>query len=80
MITCVSGASPDTRVITVHIEHHDRHTQYVDVDMPPEALDIIRDTLKWSTPVSITLKVQALYPNVTGKQVHKAWTKMSEIL
>lgn len=80
MISCISGTLPGTQVITIRIEHHDRHTQYLDVDMPPEALDIIRDNLEWSTPVSITPKVQALYPNVTSKQVHKAWTEMSEIL
>lgn len=80
MISSISGILANTRVITVRIEHHDRHMQYIDVDMPLEALDIIRDNLEWSTPVSITPKVQAVYPNVTGKQVHKAWTKMSEIL
>ena len=48
--------------------------------MPPEAADIIRENLEWSTPSSIIPKVQAVYPQVTGKQVHKAWADMSEVL
>src|ERR1700736_6268134 len=48
--------------------------------MPPEALNIICDNLEWSTPVSITPKVQVVYPQVAGKQVHRAWTEMSEVL
>ena len=31
-------------------------------------------------PVSITPKVQAAFPQVTPKQVHTAWTQMSEML
>jgi hypothetical protein len=78
IISSISGV--DTRVVTVYLEHHERHNHYFDVNMPPGALDIIRDNLEWSTPVSVTPKVQASYPNITGKQVHKAWTSMSELL
>jgi hypothetical protein len=28
----------------------------------------------------VTLRVQALYPQITGKQIHTAWTQMSEML
>ena len=48
--------------------------------MPPEAADIVSENLEWSTPSLIIPKVQAVYPQVTSKQVHKAWTKMSEVL
>jgi hypothetical protein len=34
--------------------------------------------LEWSTPVSVTPRVQAIYPHITGKQIHTAWTQMSE--
>jgi hypothetical protein len=40
--------------------------------MPPGTQAIIHENLEWSTPVSITPKVQAIYPTVTSKQVHKA--------
>jgi hypothetical protein len=48
--------------------------------MPPGATEIIQENLEWNTPVSITPKVQAIYPSVTGKQVHHAWTEMSKML
>ena len=48
--------------------------------MPPGASDIIRENITWNTPVAIMLKVQAVYPQVMGKQIHKAWTQMSEVL
>ena len=56
------------------------HKQYFDVEMLLGAVDIICDNLEWSTPVSLTPQVQAIYPNMTGKQVHRAWTEMSETL
>lgn len=79
-VSCIDGSEPNTRVVTVRIEHHTKHPQYFDVDMPPEALDIIRENLEWSTPGAMTPKVQAAHPTVTDKQVHKAWTEMSEML
>jgi len=57
-----------------------KHTPYYDVSMPPEALELIRENLDWSTPVSMVNKVQKHHPNVTPKQIHAAWTKMSKIL
>ena len=78
VVTCTRGASPSTRIISVRIKHHEKHQPYFDVAMPPEAADIIRENLEWSTPSSIIPKVQAVYPQVTGKQVHKAWADMSE--
>lgn len=41
---------------------------------------MICENVEWSTPVSITPKVQATFPQVTPKQVHTAWTQMSEML
>jgi len=41
---------------------------------------MIHENVKWSTPMSITPKVQAVYPQVMARQVHTAWTQMSEIL
>ena len=68
------------RIVSIRIQHHEKHPQYYDVEMPPEALEIIRANLEWSTPVSMVSRVQALFPNVTAKQIHAAWTRMSEVL
>lgn len=68
------------RVITVNLRHHDDHVPYFDVEMPSGASDIIREHLEWSTPASLVPQIQAAYPNVTAKQVHAAWTEMSETL
>jgi len=51
---------------------------YFDVEMPSGASDIIRQHLEWSTPVSLVPQIQTSFPNVTAKQVHAAWTDMSE--
>ena len=48
--------------------------------MPTEALEIIQTNLEWSTPVSMVSRVQELFLNVTAKQIHAAWTQMSEVL
>ena len=77
---CIRGESPSSRIVSVRIQHHKRHLPYYDVAMPPEAADIICENMEWTTPVSIIPKVQAAYPQVTGKQVHWAWTEMSEVL
>jgi hypothetical protein len=66
--------------VTIWVEHHKKHKQYFNVKMLPGAADIVCDNLEWSTTISITPKVQATYPNVTGKQVHKVWTEMSAML
>jgi hypothetical protein len=68
------------RIVTVHLHHHEQHAPYYDVVMPAEALEFIQTNLDWSTPVSMVGKVQALFPNVTAKQIHAAWTEMSEVL
>lgn len=41
---------------------------------------MIRDNLEWTTPVSMVGKVQALYPETTPNQIHRAWTEMSQVL
>ncbi|KAI6143267.1 hypothetical protein BKA82DRAFT_4017571 [Pisolithus tinctorius] len=65
---------------SIRIKHTNAHTTYYDVTMPPEATQIIRDQLEWSTPSSLVPKIQTLYPHVTPAQVHSAWTKMSKVL
>ncbi|EGN95293.1 hypothetical protein SERLA73DRAFT_77309 [Serpula lacrymans var. lacrymans S7.3] len=78
-VLCMKRTS-GTRVVTIRLKHEQRHKPYYDVTMPPEAIQIICNNIEWSTPVSMIPKVQALYPHITGKQVHRAWTEMSEVL
>jgi hypothetical protein len=70
---------PGYRKITILLNHQN-HKPYYDVTMPPEAIALIRENLEWTTPVSMVAQIQALYPNVTPSQIHRAWTDMSETL
>ncbi|KAF7966149.1 hypothetical protein HWV62_39928 [Athelia sp. TMB] len=78
IVTC-ARADGGNRV-TIRLRHHENHVTYYDVELPDGAAQIIRENIEWSTPNGITPKVQAAYPQVTGKQVHYAWTEMSETL
>ena len=77
---CVRGNLLSTWTMSIQIQHHKRHNPYYDIAMPHEAANIIHENLEWTTLVSIIPKVQAAYPQITGKQVHWAWTEMSEVL
>lgn len=81
-ISCQQKRSNGENILTVTIwlKHDIKHTPYYDVLLPPEAAAIIRDELEWTTPSEIAKRIQADYPAVSAKQVHKAWTTMSEIL
>jgi len=75
IVSCATQDSTGTplRTVRVHLRHHKNHRSYYDVTLPPDAAALVRENLEWSTPVSITPKVQALYPQVTAKQVHRAF-------
>ncbi|KAJ6622226.1 hypothetical protein B0H10DRAFT_1944828 [Mycena sp. CBHHK59/15] len=78
-ISCKASKDDDKKLnVTVCLKHVSEHVGYVDVSMPPEALDMIRDSVEWTTPVVMVAKVQAAFPNVTAQQIHRAWTEMSE--
>ena len=80
-ISCRTNPSrEDTYTITVSLEHHMRHTPYYDVSLHPEAAALIRENLDWFSPHEVSKKVVAIYPSITAKQVHTAWTTMSETL
>lgn len=66
--------------ITIWLEHHKSHTPYYDVSLPPEAAALIRENLEWFSPHEIAKRVLPTYPVITAKQVHAAWTTMSETL
>jgi hypothetical protein len=48
--------------------------------MPLGAVQMVRDHLEWTTPVSMVGTVQSVYASVTAAQIHRAWTEMSEVL
>jgi hypothetical protein len=64
--------------ITVNLQHHIKHVLYVDVGMPPEALQTIQEQAEWSTPAAMATKLQSTYPQVTTMQINAAWRKLSQ--
>ena len=64
--------------IFVNLRHHVKHVLYVDVGMPPEALQMIEEQAEWSTPAAMASKIQSIYPQVTMKQIHAAWRELSQ--
>ena len=56
------------------VEHRKMHANYVDVSMPPRALNIVRKNVEWLAPVTMVGKVQA---DDTATKVHTAWMQMS---
>jgi len=80
VVTSRSANITGERVVSIRIQHHEKHPPYYDVEMPVEALEIIRTNLEWTTPVSMVGRIQGLFPNVTAKQIHAAWTRMSDVL
>ncbi|EEB88766.1 hypothetical protein MPER_13221 [Moniliophthora perniciosa FA553] len=71
---------PETRRISIYLEHHLHHTPYYDVSMPDGAVQIIRDNIETSTPSSLVPQIQRLFRSVSAAQVHKSWTTLSEEL
>ncbi|KAI9451152.1 hypothetical protein F5148DRAFT_1290321 [Russula earlei] len=47
--------------------------------MPPKALKVIEEQVEWLTPSAMASRVQASYPQVTSKQIHKAWRELSQV-
>ncbi|KAJ6609187.1 hypothetical protein B0H10DRAFT_2298764 [Mycena sp. CBHHK59/15] len=68
----------DQLMVEVKLKHAG-HISYVDVLMPPGALDIVWENVQWLTPVAMVSKVQASFLNITAAQIHRAWTEMSEV-
>ncbi|KAJ6624059.1 hypothetical protein B0H10DRAFT_2213107 [Mycena sp. CBHHK59/15] len=78
-ISCQRKKDSEELTVNVKLQHAGKHISYVDVSMPPAALDMIRDNVEWLTPVAMVSKVQAVFPDVTAAQIYRAWTEMSEI-
>ncbi|KAJ7774147.1 hypothetical protein DFH07DRAFT_988137 [Mycena maculata] len=76
---CGSKMTISCRTIAVQLHHAIKHTAYVDVAMPAAAFDMIRENVEWSTPVEMVGKVQAVCPDVSAQQIHRAWAELSEV-
>jgi hypothetical protein len=63
----------------INLEHHVKHVLYVDVTMPPTALQMIEEQAEWSTPATMAAKIQSIHPQVTMKQIHAAWRGLSQV-
>lgn len=61
-----------------HCDDKGNHIPYHDVSLPGGAAAIIREHLEWSSPSDLVPQVQAVFPQVTAKQIHHAWRQMSE--
>ncbi|KAF9033847.1 hypothetical protein BJ165DRAFT_1356948, partial [Panaeolus papilionaceus] len=64
--------------VTVRLEHHVKHVDYVDVSMPLGAIEMIQEHAEWLTPVAMVAKVQASFPGAMAQQIHTHWLKLSE--
>ncbi|KAJ3990846.1 hypothetical protein F5050DRAFT_1716568, partial [Lentinula boryana] len=76
----ISTSDPNKKLITIKLDHRISHVHYYDVSLKDNVLQILRDNLLWSTPSSLVTKIQELHPEATAKQIHSAWTVMSEEL
>ncbi|KAH9038211.1 hypothetical protein EDB85DRAFT_2072802 [Lactarius pseudohatsudake] len=81
-ISCRTNSSHGemTRTITIWLKHLMGHIPYYDVALPLEAAEMIREGLDWTTPNEMVRRIHITYPAVSTKQVHKAWSTMSETL
>jgi hypothetical protein len=66
--------------VTVRLNHGVQHLHYFNVDLPEGAAEIIRHSVEHSLPSQLVDEVQSTYPNVSAKQVHRAWSTMSQIM
>ena len=77
-ISSINGSTDGQRKVSISVQHGEAHTPYYDVALPEEAAAIIRTEIEHTTPVAMVERVQRLFPQVTAKQIHTAWYKISE--
>ena len=73
-------SSRKSYTISIWLKHHMKHTLYYDVSIPPDAAALICKNLDCLCQNEVGKKVLMAYLSVTAKQVHAAWTAMSETL
>jgi len=64
--------------VIINLHHHFKHVHYVDVSMPPEAMQMIEEQVAWLTPSAMASKVRAAYPQVSAAQIYNAWREHSQ--
>ncbi|KAF8887654.1 hypothetical protein CPB84DRAFT_1946602 [Gymnopilus junonius] len=64
--------------IIIDLHHHFRHTHYIDVTMPLEAMEIIEAQVEWATPSALLSSIQEAYPQISSAQVYNTWKAHSE--
>lgn len=69
---------PGSPYIIITLHHHVKHVDYVDVSMPPEAMQMIQEHVEWLTPSAMATKVWLAYPNLTTAQIYNAWRALSQ--
>jgi len=62
----------------INLQHHFKHVRYVDVSMPPEAMQTIEEQVAWLTPSAMMSRIRAAYPEVSAAQVYNAWREHSQ--
>jgi hypothetical protein len=77
IIRCREIDSGESIEVGVTISHR-KHTQYYNVSMPADVLDLIQSQLTQCPPNILLPEIQARYPHITNSQVHSAWLSMSE--
>jgi hypothetical protein len=55
--------------VIISLRHHSKHVDYVDVAMPPEAMQMIQEQVEWLTPSAMATKVRSAYPDLTVAQI-----------
>jgi hypothetical protein len=64
--------------LSINLRHEKRHMAYFRVDMPPAALDIMREHAETSSPAGLVAVIQEKFPHVTAAQVRRAWIEITE--
>jgi hypothetical protein len=68
--------------ISIRLRHDYAHEPYVNVAMPPAALQLITEHLGIAKPADLLPAVHRLSgcQHVTSAQVHRAWSELSQVL
>jgi hypothetical protein len=65
--------------IVINLQHHFKRVHYVDISMPPEAMQMIEEHVEWLAPSAMVSKVRSAYPQVSNAQITTAWRELSKI-
>ncbi|TFK58276.1 hypothetical protein BDN72DRAFT_851782 [Pluteus cervinus] len=57
------------------MHHHVNHVRYINVTMPPEALEVIEEQVAWLTPSAMVAKICL---DVRAARIYSAWREHSQ--